>query len=119
MTESNQTSHVTDSATVTGPIWAAVLAAAFGCAVLGVLTFFTENSPRMAKLMTFIKPVGNLSGVTTLTLFVWIISWILLHRSWKTQSIKFGGLVLTTTLLLILIGLLGTFPPFIDWLGRK
>jgi hypothetical protein len=119
MTESNQTPSSADSATATGPIWAAILAAAFGCAVLGVLTFFTEISVRIAKLMTFIKAAGNLSGVTSLTMFVWIISWILLHRRWKTRSIKMGGLVLTTSLLLILIGLLGTFPPFIDWLGRK
>jgi len=50
---------------------------------------------------------------------VWIISWILLHRCWKTRSTKLGGLVLSMSLLLILIGVLGTFPPFIDWLGRK
>jgi hypothetical protein len=119
MTDSNQTPAITDSVTATGPIWAAILAAALGCAVMGVLTFFTEMSPRMAKLMTFIKPAGNLSGVTTLTILVWIIAWILLHRCWKTRTIKFGGLVLTASLFLILIGLLGTFPPFIDWLGHK
>jgi hypothetical protein len=119
MTESNSTSTAAGFTTATGPIWASILAAAFGCAVMGVLTFFTEISSRMSKLMTFINPVGNLSGVTTLTLFLWIISWILLHRRWKSRSIKMGGLVLTASLLLILIGLLGTFPPFIDWLGRK
>jgi hypothetical protein len=119
MNESNQTPSSADSATATGPVWAAILAAAFGCAVLGVLTFFIEISVRMAKLMTFIKPAGNLSGVTTLTMLVWIISWILLHRCWKTRSTKLGGLVLSMSLLLILIGVLGTFPPFIDWLGRK
>lgn len=101
-----------------GPVWSAIAAAAAGCAVLGILTLLTELSPRISALLSFTKSVGDLSGVTTLTLLVWLVVWALLHRRWKDRAAA-PGLLLTGSFALILIGLLGTFPPIADWISGK
>jgi hypothetical protein len=103
----------------TGPIWSAILAAAVGCATLGILTLLTEISVHVSHLLTFVRSAGDLSGVTTLSLAIWLITWVLLHQSWKTRAITAPALILVASVLLILVGLLGTFPPLADCLSGK
>jgi len=41
---------------------------------------------------------------------VWLISWVVLHNRWKARDIA-PGRVGAVTLILIVLGVLGTFPP--------
>ena len=73
-----ETTTATDSietSAATGPVWSAILAAGVGCGTLGILTILTEVSARISHAMTFSRAVGDLSGVTTLSLSMWLLSW--------------------------------------------
>jgi hypothetical protein len=102
-----------------GPMWAAILSAGVGCATLGVLTLLAEVVPSASKMFAFVQSVGDLSGTSTLSLIIWIASWVALHRHWKSRSVGPTAVVSAATLLLIAIGLVGTFPPVADWLAGK
>ncbi len=90
---------------------AAYLAAGIGSIILGISVILKENIKSVAKFMNFYDPVGPLSGTTIIALLLWIISWIVLHVIWKNKEVKFDKIFLAGTLLIIL-GLVGTFPPF-------
>jgi hypothetical protein len=101
-----------------GPVAAAVLSCGFGCFVLGVLAVAADGSKSLAAALNFHHPTGPLSGVTTLAIALWLISWIALAARWKTKSVAFGKITAASFTLLAL-GLLLTFPPFGDLLlGR-
>jgi hypothetical protein len=50
------------------------------------------------------------SGRTTLATIVWLVAWAVLHHRWKAREIA-PGRVGALTLILVALGLLGTFPP--------
>jgi fluoride ion exporter CrcB/FEX len=117
MSESNPAEIPESAASATGAAWSAILAAAAGCAAIGILTLLTETWARASQLLTFNKSVGDLSGVTTLSILIWLFVWVLVHARWKNRAITASGRILAASLILILIGLLGTFPPIADWLA--
>jgi hypothetical protein len=45
-----------------------------------------------------------------LATIVWLIAWALLHNRWKGREIA-SGRIGAVTLILIAVGVLGTFPP--------
>jgi hypothetical protein len=55
-------------------------------------------------------PAGGVSGRTTFAVATWLIAWGVLHSRWKDRQIETKG-VYALTLLLIALGILGTFPP--------
>ena len=61
-----------------GPGAAAILAAGVGCATLGILAMAGDASPTISKLLIFYNPTGALSGVTTVSIIVWLASWFVL-----------------------------------------
>ena len=97
---------------------AAILAAGIGTAVLGVLALVNDASASFGKLMVFSKPTGGLSGVTTVTIVVWLLAWLVLNRLWRGRSIAMGP-VSAVAFVGLAIGLLLTFPPFMDLLEGK
>ena len=99
-----------------GPAAAALLAAGIGSLVLGLFVILAEVSNSVKNALNFYSPVGPLSGKTTLAIVIWILSWMILHSSWKNKQVSFAG-VFTASLILIILGLLGTFPPFFDLFG--
>ena len=99
-----------------GPAAAALLAAGIGSMVLGLFVILAEVSNSVKNALNFYSPVGPLSGKTTLAIVIWILSWMILHSSWKNKQVSFAG-VFTASLILIILGLLGTFPPFFDLFG--
>ena len=117
MSESNPAENPASPAPVAGSVWSAILAAATGCAVLGILTLLTEISKPISGLLTFSNAAGDLSGVTSLSILIWLSVWAVLHARWKTRAVTASGWILAASLILILLGLLGTFPPIADWLG--
>ena len=102
-----------ESSLTNGAAAAAVMASAIGSFILGIATILKENIHSVEKLMNFYDPVGPLSGATIIALLLWIISWIVLHVIWKNKEVKFDKVFMAGTLLIIL-GLVGTFPPFFD-----
>jgi hypothetical protein len=70
-----------------GPGAAAILAAGIGCAAMGILAFAADALDPIGKALNFYNPTGSLSGVTTLAILVWLLSWIVLSRLWQTQTV--------------------------------
>jgi hypothetical protein len=97
---------------------AAILAAGIGCAMLGILAFAGDASPAVGKLLNLYNPVGTLSGVTTVTIVIWLAAWFVLGRLWGNKTIALGAVNIVAFASLA-IGLLLTFPPFMDLLQGK
>jgi hypothetical protein len=96
-----------------GPIVAAMLAAGIGCFVLGLMVSLGQGSKAISGMLNFYDPVGPLGGKTIVAVVVWLIAWGVLASKWKDQSADFGK-VYTVTLILVGLGLLGSFPLFFD-----
>lgn len=101
-----------------GPGAAAVLAAAIGWFALGVLALAGDAAPRLARSLTFWKPTGPLSGVTTLAILVWLVIWLGLGWRWRGREVNLR-LVGAAAAALMLGGALLTFPPFMDFVQGK
>jgi hypothetical protein len=56
-------------------------------------------------------PAGGVTGRTTFAVIVWLIAWAVMHNRWKGKAIASGSAVVATVMM-ILLGVLLTFPPF-------
>ena len=92
-----------------GPAAAALLAAGVGAFVLGLSTTLAEVSKWVERGLTFSKPAGPLSGKVVVALAAWVVAWIVLHLALRERG-RLNPWVLTTSGVLLLLGLLGTFP---------
>src|SRR5574340_1275042 len=92
---------------------AAMLAAGIGCLFLAIATILGENLAAFGKFFNFINPVGNLTGKTWVAILAWLISWAILANKWRGQEVNFGK-IYRATLILMILGLLGTFPLIFD-----
>jgi hypothetical protein len=101
-----------------GPGAAAILAAGIGCATVGILALAGDASPAIGKWLNFFNPVGTLSGVSTLAIIVWLASWFVLARLWAAKTVNLRK-VNAMAFVLLVVGLLLTFPPFMDLLQGK
>ena len=96
-----------------GSAAAAILAAAIGSTALGLFIILSEAISSFKNALNLYNPVGPLSGKTLFAIIVWLAAWLILHISWKDKQVNFGS-VYTASVFLIIIGLIGTFPPFYD-----
>ena len=96
-----------------GPIVAAMLAAGIGCFVLGLMVSLGQGSKAISDMLNLYNPVGPLGGKTLVAVVVWFVAWGILASKWKDQSVDFGK-VYKATLILVGLGLLGSFPLFFD-----
>lgn len=101
-----------------GPAGAALLAACVGCFTLAVLATIGDASKSAARALTFYKPTGPLSGVTTLAILVWLAIWLIGHRRWRDRTVALAR-VTGVALVFLVLGLLLTFPPLEDLLLGK
>jgi hypothetical protein len=92
---------------------AAVLAAAVGSFGLAVLACAGDNSAGVRSLLIFYKPTGPLSGVTTVAILIWLISWGILEWRWRNKTVALGR-ISAIALALLGLSLLLTFPPIVD-----
>jgi hypothetical protein len=106
----NQQSEVSN-----GLIAAAMLAAGIGCLVFGIITDFSEASKAIEGILSFSAGVGALSGKSIVAIVIWLVSWAILASKWKDQSVNFGK-IYHVTLILIVLGIVATFPLFFDLL---
>ncbi len=93
-----------------GAAAAAILAAAIGCFVIGLMTLGAEISPALKNALTWYNPAGPLSGKTGVGVIVWLIAWVVLHNLWKGRDVNFRTVGIVVAILLLL-GFLLTFPP--------
>ncbi|HEY6457031.1 MAG TPA: hypothetical protein VIY90_17285 [Steroidobacteraceae bacterium] len=112
------TSEPGEALPANGAAAAAVLAVAIGSLVLGVCALAGDASPAVAHLLNVWDPTGPLAGVTTLAIFVWLVTWVGLARAWRRRNVDLKTINLLV-LVLISVGLLLTFPPFMDLLQGK
>jgi hypothetical protein len=101
-----------------GPAGAAILSAGAGCAALGIFAVAADASKTIAKLLMFYLPTGPLSGVSSVAILLWLGTWYILARLWRTKTVAIAK-VNATALLLLALGILLTFPPFADFLQGK
>ncbi len=96
-----------------GPPAAAFLAAGIGAFVLGLLTTVAAASEAIAEKLEFSTPVGPLSGKTTIAVAAWLVSWLVLHLALRGRD-PAPRTVFWVTAVLVVLGLLGTFPIFFE-----
>lgn len=99
-----------------GPTAAAIMASGIGSLSLGVFTTLAEMSKVVGNALNLYAPSGPLSGKTAGAVVVWLVAWAVLNGLWKGKEVNFAR-VFTATLVLIALGLLGTFPLFFDLLA--
>jgi hypothetical protein len=102
----------------TGPGAAAVLAAGIGCLALGVLALASDAVPLLDRAMRFWPRSGSLSGVSTCAVLIWLGAWFVLARRWRHRDVVLWPVTLAASLMLV-AGLLLTFPPIMDLLQGR
>lgn len=91
-----------------GSAMAAWLSAGIGAFAMGTVVILNEAGIFVAP--TVYGPAGGVSGRTTLATITWLIAWGLLHHRWKDRQIA-SRRIQPAALILIGLGVLGTFPP--------
>lgn len=96
-----------------GPALAALLAAGIGCTVLGTLTTVAEANASFRSALALSSAVGPLSGKTIYAVVAWLLAWVIAAVVMRGKSYDLRPFFIAT-LVLIAIGLVGTFPLFFD-----
>jgi len=116
--EASTPSQVSESATPSnGSAWAALLSAGIGCAGFGLLTDISECSTRASKVLLWYRPSGALSGVAILAIVIWLVVWAVLGARWKDRRLQNERTLMIATVILVLAGIVTTFPPFYELFG--
>jgi hypothetical protein len=97
---------------------AAILSSSIGCCSLGVLALAGDANSKVAALLNVWKPTGPLSGVTDVAILLWLFSWFAFSRLWSRRSVNLAR-VNGLSISLFVVGILLTFPPFMDFLQGK
>lgn len=95
-----------------GEASAAFLAAGIGCLAMGVLTVLETAVGLLHTLLQFYPPAGSITGITTVMVIVWLVSWVILHKRWKSKQVNFTRIFMIA-LAFIFLGIVGIFPPFV------
>jgi hypothetical protein len=96
-------------------VGAAFIASGIGSTALGLAIVLTELKvgAGLKAALTWVGPVGPLSGKTGVAVLAFAISWVALHFAFKKRAIS-----LTTSfiiaVILIVLGLVLSFPPVFD-----
>lgn len=93
-----------------------MLAAAIGSFVLAIIALAGDKSVSIADDLNFYRPTGPLSGVTTVAMVVWFLTWGLLEWRWGKRVVAMSRINRVSIALLVL-GILLTFPPIVDLLS--
>lgn len=104
-----------------GPAAAAMLAAGIGIFVLGLLIVLSEISVPIHDFLEwwdFGQGVGPLAGKTTVAVIVWAVSWAILAAAFRGKDVNLKAWF-TVSLILGLLGAVGSFPPvFLSFAGE-
>ena len=103
-----------DAATLpNGSAAAAILSAGVGCFALALLAIVGDNAPLIRNNLVFYKPTGPLSGVSTLAILIWLITWAALEWNWRKKTVA-AGRISVIALALLALSIILTFPPVGD-----
>ena len=94
-----------------GPIAAAIIAGGVGAFALGVFTTLAEASKGANSWLKWSDRVGPLSGKIGMAIIIWLVAWVGLHVAYRKREVE-TRMALTVALILIGLGVLGTFPTF-------
>lgn len=97
-----------------GAALAAFLAAGIGAFALGVIVVLNEVGAFAPPALY--APAGGVTGRTALSAVIWLGAWALLHSRWKNRRMESPG-VFAVSFILIVLGVLLTFPPAWKLLG--
>jgi hypothetical protein len=89
---------------------ASMIASGIGSFVLGIAIVLSEVNVDIKSFLTWTSGVGPLSGKTGVAVIAFIASWALLHFVFKSKPITLMTSFIITVVLVVL-GLLLTFPP--------
>jgi hypothetical protein len=96
-------------------VGAAFIASGIGSFALGLMVVLTElkAGAGLKSFLSWVGPVGPLSGKTGVAVIAFLASWVILHFIFKnrTPSLTRSFIV---ALVLIVAGVLMTFPPIFD-----
>jgi hypothetical protein len=92
---------------------AAVLAAGIGAFALAVLAVAGDKSALVKTSLNLYPPTGPLSGVTSVAVLLWVLTWAILDWRWRSRSVAMRP-VNVAALVLLGLSLLMTFPPIVD-----
>ncbi len=98
-------------ATLDGPAAAALISAGVGAFVLGLMTTLNEASSGIHDFLDFYDRVGPLSGKTIIASIAYFAALAVLAVMWSSRSLALKTVVWVTAILIVL-GLIGTFPEF-------
>ncbi|MCW1969677.1 MAG: hypothetical protein KIH69_016320 [Anaerolineae bacterium] len=87
---------------------ATMLAASLGSFAIGLVAFLADL--KLVNPPVLYTPAGSLSGKVFIMLLVWLVAWLILSQLFKRKSVNFQT-VTKASFLLIVLGILGTFPP--------
>jgi hypothetical protein len=99
-----------------GPIAAAIIAGGIGAAALGLFTTLAEASTGVKDWLQWSDAVGPLSGKVLMGVLVWLVAWAILHAVLRNKPYETRR-ALVISLVLIGLGVLGTFPLFFQAFG--
>jgi len=96
-----------------GPVAAAMLAGGIGMAAMGLVTTLSEASESIRQSLAWNPAVGPLTGKVLVSTGVFFIAWLVLHLLFRGKEVNFNT-YFWIAIVLMAIGLLGTFPPFFE-----
>ena len=94
-----------------GPIAAAIIAGGVGATAMGFFTTLAEGSTDAKDWLQWSDRVGPLSGKTIMAVIVWLVAWAILHVIYRKSALETRR-AFTISLVLIGLGVIGTFPTF-------
>jgi hypothetical protein len=109
--DSNKSGVTEPSQRVDGRVAATMIAAGVGCAAFGIAVVLAESMSVVKQLLTLSTAVGPLSGKAVVAVVIYPIVWLVLHAALRNAQTKITT-VIRWMIVLLAIGLLGTFPPF-------
>lgn len=96
-------------------VGAAFIASGIGSFFLGLMIVLTEmpSGAGLKSFLTWVGPVGPLSGKTGVAVIAFVVSWVALHFVFKNRALTLTRSFVIALVLLVL-GLLMSFPPVFE-----
>jgi hypothetical protein len=108
-----ETTEAERDSQIEGVAAAALFAAGIGAFVLGLLTTLNEASASVHDFLEFDTGVGPLSGKTVLAGAAYFAALIVLALVWRGRRMALRS-VLIGSIVLLVLGFIGTFPEFFE-----
>ena len=99
-----------EPARIDGPPAASLIAAGIGAVTLGLFVTLAEASTGINDWLQWNDRVGPLSGKTILAVVAYFASFLILGLWWRNRTFALKTILLATVILVVL-GVLFTFPP--------